>query len=66
MLIDTAYIAEALCVSRPYATNTVVKREGFPAPVLRLSQKTIKWRLTDFQAWVDAQAIRAAGRSARR
>ena len=61
-LIDTAYIAAALGVGREYATDKVTKRADFPAPALRLSRKLVKWRLADFTAWVDAQAIRAAGR----
>ena len=65
-LIDTAYIAAALGVGRKYATDKVTKREDFPVPAFRLSHKVVKWRLADFTAWVDAQAIRAAGRSARR
>ena len=60
-LIDTAYIAAALGVGREYATDKVTKREDFPVPVLRLSRKVVKWRLADFQRWVDAQAIRANG-----
>lgn len=63
--IDTAYIAERLGFSREYVTDRVVKREDFPAPILKLSQKAVKWSLSDFEAWLEAQANRAAGRSAK-
>lgn len=64
MLIDTKEIAERLSLSRDYVTDKLTKREDFPAPHLRLSRKTVKWLLADFERWCDAQAIRAAGRSA--
>lgn len=62
-LIDTAYIAQALGFERTYVTDRVVKREDFPAPALALTQKAVKWRLEDFEAWCRAQATRAAKRS---
>lgn len=64
-LIDTAYIAQRLGFEREYVTDRVVKREDFPAPFLKLSQKAVKWKLADFEAWLEAQANRAAGRSAK-
>ncbi len=62
-MIDTAYIAQVLGFERAYVTDRVVKREDFPAPALVLSQKSVKWRLEDFERWVKAQATRAAKRS---
>jgi predicted DNA-binding transcriptional regulator AlpA len=64
-LIDTQGIADLIGVTRDYATSTVVKRPDFPAPALRLSQKTVRWAREDVTAWVEAQRLRAAGRSAR-
>jgi predicted DNA-binding transcriptional regulator AlpA len=65
-LIDTAFIADRLGYGREYVTDRVVKREDFPAPALSLNRKRVKWRLSDFEAWLEAQAIRAAGRSGKR
>lgn len=62
-LIDTAYIANALGCGRAYVTDRVVKREDFPAPALMLSQKIVKWRLKDFERWMQAKATQAAKRS---
>lgn len=64
-LIDTAYIADRLGYEREYVTDRVVKREDFPAPAFRLNRKAVKWNLADFEAWLEAQANRAAGRSAK-
>jgi predicted DNA-binding transcriptional regulator AlpA len=64
-LIDTAYIADRLGYEREYVTDRVVKREDFPAPAFKLNRKAVKWRLADFEAWLEAQANRAAGRSAK-
>ncbi len=60
MLIDTADIAAALSVDRKYATDKIVKRADFPRPVLRLSQKVVKWRLEDFERWRRGQERAAA------
>ena len=59
-LIDTADIAAALGVQRAYAADRVVKRPDFPRPVLRLSQKTVRWARADFERWLQAQRARAA------
>lgn len=59
-LIDTADIAAALGAQRAYVTDRVVKRPDFPAPVLRLSQKTVKWARADFERWMAMQRARAA------
>src|ERR1041384_3607101 len=64
--VDTAYIAQALGFERSYVTDRVVKREDFPAPALVLSQKSVKWKLEDFERWCKAQATRAAKRSGKR
>lgn len=63
--VNTAGIAELLGLDREYVTDRVVKRPDFPAPVLALSRKTRLWLRAEVQEWADAQAIRAAGRSAR-
>lgn len=64
-LIDTADIANALGLERSYVTDRVVKRADFPAPVLMLTKKIVKWRRADFDKWVQAQATQAAKRSGR-
>lgn len=58
-LITTADIAAALGSQRAYVTDRVVKRPDFPRPVLRLSQKTVKWARADFERWMDVQRVRA-------
>ena len=63
--MTTADIARALNLSREYVTDKVVKRPDFPNPVLVLSRKTVQWARADVDAWIGAQAIRAAGQSAR-
>lgn len=65
LMIDTADIAAMLGVGREYCTDRVVKRPDFPKPCLNLSRKTRRWRRADVEAWIEAQAIRAAGRSPR-
>lgn len=64
-LIGTGDIATMLEVSREYATKTVTKRADFPAPVLKLSRKTVRWDRAAVMEWIEAQRIRASGRSAR-
>lgn len=53
-LISTADIAEDLGLCREYVTGRLVKRPDFPAPVLRLSQKTVRWLRDDYEAWKTA------------
>lgn len=65
-LIDTAGIAKALGLERTYVTDRVVKREDFPAPAFALSNKTVRWRLSDFESWVRAQSARAAKKTSKR
>jgi predicted DNA-binding transcriptional regulator AlpA len=62
-LIDTQGIADLLGVTRDYATSSVVKRPDFPAPSLRLSQKTVRWDRAAVLAWIEGQRIRAGRRS---
>lgn len=63
-LISTADIAEDLGLGRDYVTSRLTKRPDFPAPTLRLSQKTVRWLRDDYEAWKVAH-LRASGRSAR-
>jgi predicted DNA-binding transcriptional regulator AlpA len=46
-LVGTAEIAALAGCCRAHATNTVVKRLGFPRPVIDLSQKTRRWLKSD-------------------
>ena len=57
-LIDTQGIAAALGLGREYVTDRVTKRPDFPAPVLRLSAKVVKWAWADFERWHKAQGIK--------
>lgn len=63
-LISTADIADDLGLSREYVTDKLTKRPEFPAPTLRLSQKTVRWLKDDYEAWKTAH-FRACERSAR-
>ena len=58
-LIDTKDIASALGLGREYVTDRVTKRPDFPAPVLRLSAKVVRWARADFERWHKAQTRRA-------
>lgn len=62
-LIDTGDIAKAMGLKRTYVTDRVVKREDFPAPAFSLSNKTVKWRLAEFEKWLKARATQAVKRS---
>lgn len=46
-LIDTAGIAALTGNTRAHVTDRVVKRLGFPKPVINQSQKTRKWLRVD-------------------
>lgn len=63
-MIDTAAIAEMVCASRAYVTSRLVKRPDFPAPVLRLSQKTVRWSRASVLEWLQAQQIRGDRKAA--
>lgn len=62
--IDTGDIAAILGLEREYVTDRLTKRPDFPAPALVLSRKTVRWLSADFDAWLQAQANRAAPQSA--
>lgn len=63
-LIDTADIALMVSASRSYVTSKLTKRPDFPAPALRLSQKTVRWSRGAVQAWLDLQLIQGSRRAA--
>lgn len=46
-LMTTDDIAKLVGVTRATATNRIVKRPGFPAPVINLSQRTKRWSTDD-------------------
>lgn len=48
----TEEIATLLGVSRKHVTDRVVSRPGFPAPVIRLSQRTRQWAQADVLAYL--------------
>ena len=64
VLIDTADIAEMTGLTRDYVRDRVTKRPDFPAPVLKLSRKTVRWSREDIARWLEVQALRAAGKRA--
>ena len=45
-LLDLSDIANLYRVSRRYARDVLVKSPGFPMPVLAISQKTRRWRVS--------------------
>ena len=61
--LDTADIAELLGVSREYATDRVVKRPDFPPPVLRLTQRVVRWDEAAVRRWIEAQQVKASRQS---
>ncbi len=61
--VNTAGIAKMLGLARTYVTDNLVKRPGFPEPVMELSQKTRRWRVKDIETYARPQR-RAAMSSA--
>ena len=53
-LIGTKDIAAMFGVKLRTVTDKWTKRPGFPAPVQRISRKTVRWRVEDVQAWATA------------
>ena len=53
-------IAARVGVPRSYARDDLVKRPGFPKPVLRLSQRIVKWAESDIDNWLKAEAKKLA------
>lgn len=45
--IDTADIAKMLDCTRNHVTDRIVKQADFPAPVINLSSRLRRWKLTD-------------------
>lgn len=54
--IDTDGIARLLGVTRRHATDRITKRADFPKPVINVSRKIRRWRLSDVQAWAQRAA----------
>lgn len=53
--IDTQGIATDLGIPRRYVTRVITKRPDFPPPVIRLSQKMVRWRIEDYKQWKQKQ-----------
>lgn len=49
--VDTAGIAEMLSMSRREVTDRLVKRTGFPAPVVNTGPKMKRWNKRDVERW---------------
>ena len=50
-LLGTKEIAAMWGLSRSYVTDQLTKRADFPRPALRLSQKVVRWRFADLEAF---------------
>lgn len=59
-LLDTKGIADLLGVTREYVTDKLVKRPGFPEPVVGVSQRLRRWRASDVERFCKAPPRRAA------
>ena len=51
-LIDTKDIAMLLSVTRAHAVDRIIKRPGFPEPVINLSQRLKRWDRQAVLKWV--------------
>lgn len=51
----TADIAKAFGVARRTVTDKWTKRPDFPAPVLRVSRKIVRWNPDDVMRWASAE-----------
>lgn len=49
--LTTQDIANILRVSRQHVTDRLTKRQDFPKPVIRVSQKTKLWAREDVLKW---------------
>ena len=50
--ITTADIASIMELTREHVADYVVKRAGFPAPVVKLSQRTRRWSRIAVMAYI--------------
>lgn len=50
--VTTKDIAEELGVTREYVTDKLVKRPGFPAPAIDVSQRLRRWRIEDVRRYL--------------
>jgi len=51
-LVNISELAALFGVSRKHAANRIVTRPDFPAPVVRLSQRTRKWSREDVTSYL--------------
>jgi predicted DNA-binding transcriptional regulator AlpA len=54
-MIDRSRIAKMLGVTVETLRKRVEPRPDFPKPALRLSQKTVRWDLSDVNRWLQRQ-----------
>lgn len=57
---DTADIARYLGLKRDYVTDKVIKRDGFPAPVINRGPKLRRWLAQDVVRWAAGDQSLAA------
>ena len=50
-------IAAAILGVTPKHLHELAKREDFPAKV-RIGSKAVGWRVSDLEAWIDAQIVK--------
>jgi predicted DNA-binding transcriptional regulator AlpA len=55
MTLTTEEIATLLGVSRKHVTDRIVTRPDFPAPVIKLSQRTRKWAQAEVLAYLKGE-----------
>jgi predicted DNA-binding transcriptional regulator AlpA len=55
LTLTTEEIATLLGVSRKHVTDRIVTRPDFPAPVIKLSQRTRKWAQAEVLAYLKGE-----------
>jgi predicted DNA-binding transcriptional regulator AlpA len=56
--VDSRQIADMMGLTRAHVTDTVTKRPGFPKPVLKLSQRNVRWSLVEVLQWIKQETSR--------
>jgi predicted DNA-binding transcriptional regulator AlpA len=52
---STADIARHFGVALRTVTNKWTKRPDFPAPAVRISRRTVRWRVEDVMRWATSE-----------
>lgn len=59
--VTTADIAEILGVTQQHVTDRVVRRPGFPRPVINLTQKTRQWDRNAVESFLSGRSASRRG-----